>query len=147
MTNIVKSAATGFAAGAAATVPMSAGFSIAQWLGLIRQLPPRKAVLSVSPRLREPERTQVATISHYLVGGSAGAVYGVVTRVVPAGIGTGILFGLLVWLTGYEVVMPAATGMPKAHRDGRRRAGSILVAHIIFGAALGGIMAAGRKGR
>jgi hypothetical protein len=38
---------------------------------------------------------------------------------------------------GYEVVMPAATGMPKAHRDKRRRAVTILIAHIVYGAALG----------
>jgi uncharacterized membrane protein YagU involved in acid resistance len=95
--------------------------------------------------LREPRQTQVATIAHYLVGGTAGAVYQIATRRFPRGVTSGVLFGLLVWLLGYEVVMPAATGMPKAHKDNRRRAIAILLAHIVYGAALGRASGANAK--
>jgi hypothetical protein len=136
---LLRSALNGFAAGLVATFLMSRGFSIAQSLGAIRELPPRKAVKAVSPQIEEPNRTTVATVAHYLVGGGSGALYGMASSANPRSRGplTGVLFGLAVWMFGYEFLMPRVTEMPLAHRDKRSRALTILIAHVIYGLSLG----------
>jgi hypothetical protein len=139
VSRIVRSALAGFVAGSIATFVMSRGFNVAQSVGAITELPPRRAVRVVSPQITEPNRSVVATIAHYLVGGGAAALYGAGTSVRPRSRGalTGMLFGLGVWAVGYEFLMPTATGMPLAHHDRRPRAVAILVAHVIYGLSLG----------
>lgn len=134
---MVRESASGFVAGLAATVPMTATFSLAQRVGAIGQLPPTKAVKAIRPDLDDQTQKRWASVAHFLVGGSAGAAYAVVTRRMPRGIATGVLFGIGVWLIGYELAVPALTDMPRAHRDERRRAATILVAHLVYGSSLG----------
>jgi hypothetical protein len=141
----IGSAARGFLAGAAAIAPMSAVFAVAKVLGAIGELPPPKAVGALSPHLKEPVKTPVAIGAHILVGAIAGAAYGAIVPRRARGPITGIAAGLAVWLAGYEILMPAVTGMPKAHRDDRQRALTILIAHVVYGAALGSVTAAERK--
>ena len=143
----VKDALVGFAAGALATVPMTAEFWVAWRAKLIDEVPPHKAIRSVTSRLGEPELSIVSAVAHLIVGGVAGAAYAVMVPRRLRGIASGTVFGLGVWATGYEVVMPAATDIEPAHRDQRSRAGTIFVAHVIFGAVLGMTMAARRPSR
>jgi len=127
----------GFVAGALAIVPMTGVFWASRGAGYIDEVPPHKAIRSVAPALPEPQLTLTSAVAHLLVGAGAGAVYGAGLPPRFHGTGTGILFGLLVWVVGYEAVMPAATDIRPAHRDSRPRAATILVAHIVYGAALG----------
>lgn len=137
MGTILRRTLVGALLGAAAIIPMNVAFGLAHRVGAIGTLPPRKVVAAVSPHLTEQRQGQVATIAHFLVGAAAGSAYVVVARRGTAGLASGILFGLLVWVLGYEVVMPAAADMPRAHRDRRPRAIAILAAHVVFGASLG----------
>jgi hypothetical protein len=41
--------------------------------------------------------------------------------------------------------MPAVTGMPRVQHDDRRRAVTILLAHVVYGATLGSIAGLGRR--
>jgi hypothetical protein len=145
--DFIRSGSVGLVAGLFATVPMSMVFSLAQSLGAIRQLPPHKAVTVISPQIEEPGRSAVATIAHFMVGGSAGALYGVATALDRRSRGpvSGLLFGLVVWAFGYEVFMPSMVGMPRAHRDRRRRAVTILIAHVVYGLSLGAAVRAGTR--
>jgi hypothetical protein len=145
MSTIIRSAARGFLAGALATAPMSAAFALARLIGTISELPPHKAIRAISPQLREPQRTRVAAAAHVLVGAAAGTAYGAVVPRPARGTLSGIAAGLTVWLVGYEVVMPAVTGMPRAQHDDRRRAATILLAHVVYGAALGSMVGIGRR--
>jgi hypothetical protein len=131
-------------AGLLSTVPMSAFFSAAQRARFLGDLPPRKVVASVSPQLADRDQVPVATISHYLIGAGGGVAYQLVTTRAGRGVVSGMAWGLVVWLFGYEFLMPRAADMPLAHRDSRRRAGAILVAHLVYGAALG-LAARGRR--
>jgi hypothetical protein len=133
---MIQALASGFGAGLAATVPMTATFSLAQRIGTIGQLPPNKAVEAIRPGLDDHSQTVLAGVAHFLVGGSAGAAYALLTKHTPRGIATGAIFGIGVWLVGYELVVPALTDMPRAHKDGRSRAVSIFLAHIVYGASL-----------
>jgi hypothetical protein len=143
--NRIRNSVLGAACGAAATVLMTGAFWVSRRAALIDEIPPHKAVRSVAPRLPEPELSVASAIAHLLVGGGAGAIYGGAVPQRRHNAATGVLFGLAVWFVGYEGVMPAATDIEPAHRDQRSRAATILVAHIVFGAALGSLMSAGKR--
>jgi hypothetical protein len=134
---IARNALVGFAAGAAATVPMTAAFWTAHRAGLIDEIPPHKAIRSVTSRIPEPRLSVTSAIAHLAVGAVAGAGYGMLVPARLKGPVSGSLFGLGVWVVGYEAVMPAATDIEPAHRDERTRAATIFVAHLVFGTALG----------
>lgn len=145
MLRTVGSATKGFLAGAIATAPMSAAFALAKLIGTIGELPPRKAINAVSPQLDEGRQTRVAAGAHVLIGAVAGAAYAAVVPRPARGPLTGIAAGVAVWLLGYELLMPTVTDMPKAHRDNAPRALTILLAHVVYGAALGSMAATGHR--
>jgi hypothetical protein len=127
----------GLGGGLVALVPMSAWFAVAQREGALDEFPPGKAAGAVFGASSKPARSLLGAGAHMLIGGSVGAAYGAAPDRVRHGIPTGIVAGCVVWLIGYELVMPRLTDMPPAHRDRRDRAGAILVAHLIFGSVLG----------
>jgi len=137
--NAIVRALAGAVLGAAATFPMNVAFAVGQRVGAIDTLPPLTVVSVVSAHLGARRRRDVAAISHLLVGAAAGSAYLVATPRKRLGVATGILCGILVWIIGYESVMPAAADMPRAHRDRRPRAATILIAHVVFGASLGAL--------
>lgn len=146
--SLVKRSIAGSIAGAVATLPMTGEFWLARRARVIDELPPHKAIRSVTSRLPEPRLSLVAAIAHLMVGAGAGAVYGALTPQRLRGWRSGVIFGIGVWATGYEIVMPRATSMPPAHRDDRKRVVTILVAHLIYGSALGLVLASiGRRRR
>lgn len=134
---LMKKLLLGFGLGASATVPMTLEFLAARRAGFLDEIPPHKAIRSVAARMTEPKLSLASALAHLAIGGLAGAAYTVLVPARLRGIATGVIFGLGVWATGYEFVMPAATDIAPAHRDRRPRAASILIAHIIFGATLG----------
>jgi hypothetical protein len=46
----------------------------------------------------------------------------------------------MVWLAGYEGWLPMMGILPPAHRDDRGRVGTMVAAHLVFGAALGFVL-------
>jgi hypothetical protein len=127
----------GLVVGEVATVPMSGFFLLAQKAGMIGELPPRKLAQSLLPELSSAARKRAGMVAHRFIGGAAGALYLTIFRRRPRTAVTGAAFGIGVWLVGYELAVPSLTSMPKAHRDRRSRAISILVAHLVYGASLG----------
>ena len=133
----IRRAERGAIEGALAVLPMTVVFWVARAGRLIDEVPPHKAIRSVTKHLREPRLSLVSGVAHILVGAAAGAIFGVVVPRERQGPLTGLLFGLGVWVAGYEVVMPSATDIAPAHRDRRRRALVIFAAHVVFGTVLG----------
>jgi hypothetical protein len=129
--------AGGALAGLAATVPMSAAFGIAQLAGAIGRLPPRLIVDELVPSLPRPARAALEWVLHFGYGASCGAAYALLVRPSARGAGAGTVFGLAVWAGGYEGWVPALGALPPAHRDDRSRAVTILLTHVVYGAALG----------
>jgi hypothetical protein len=134
---LARRALLGFALGALATVPMTGVFLLARRVALLDEVPPHKAIRSLAPRVPEPRLSVVSGFSHLLVGAIAGIVYGALCPRQLRGALSGAGFGAAVWVVGYEAVMPLATEIPPAHRDVRRRAATIFVAHLVYGATLG----------
>lgn len=135
---------SGILSGLAATGAMSLFFAVGQRAGAMDRLPPRLIVDRLLPVVPERARGPVAGVLHVGYGAACGAAYGAVVRPATRSPLTGLLFGLAVWAGSYEGWLPAAGVLPPAHRDRRPRAVTILLAHVVYGTALGRV--AGRPG-
>lgn len=127
----------GAAAGAAATTAMTTVFGAAGASGLIHRQPPEKIVRALLPSLPSTGKEAFALASHFAYGMSGGALYACLVPPRRQGTGTGTAFGALVWLAGYEGWLPAMDVLPPAHEDRPGRAGSVFVAHLVYGWTLG----------
>jgi hypothetical protein len=151
MPTLARNLAFGAGAGAAATAVMSALMLGARSARLTPQLPPaliaEEGIEEVTQRpAREVPEAVIASIAHFAFGAAAGAVFAGATSLAPrlsagANVGGGVAFGSLVWLVSYQGWVPALGIMPPASRDDPGRVATMLVAHWVYGAALGGLLA------
>jgi hypothetical protein len=133
----------GLVLGAIATVPMTAIFLMGRAAGTLDEVPPRKVARRLAPRSGEPALSMLGAAVHLLIGAGSGAAYALLSPRIARGAGTGALYGVALWAIGYEVVMPAVTDLVPAHRDRRRRALTILLAHTVYGTVLGRAVSSG----
>ena len=138
----------GALAGSLATVIMSAVMFGAKRLGLMGEMPPEKITAHVLDRAgwrRRGRRSQdlISAITHIGFGTGVGAVFAFLERgpqppvpFLPAG----LIFGAAVWWVSYHGWVPALGIMPPPARDRPGRPQSMLIAHLVFGVALGGIL-------
>jgi len=143
----VKAILDGVMGGGIATVGMSALMLVAREAGLMGEQPPEKitAMALDAVEIEDPdEATQdvLASLLHFGIG--TGALFAVLhCRLpfrVPAAV-HGVVFGSLVWLLSYQGWVPALGIMPSASRDRPDRPRVMLVAHRVYGAILGTIVA------
>jgi uncharacterized membrane protein YagU involved in acid resistance len=136
-------------AGLAATVPMTIVMEVLRAVlprEQSRRMPPREVVdrtiaqAGVSHQIDSTERTAVTAIAHLAFGTLAGAVYGALTQSRRAGsqrIWTGAAYGLAVWALAYGAGLPALGLHPPASTDTPERNETLIVSHLVWGAALG----------
>lgn len=139
--------AAGGASGTAATAAMSAVMWLAQRVGLMGQQPPQRlAERALGRRHRrgsDKPADAAAAAAHVAFGAGAGAVYGAVRQRLPRelpGVVAGVAFGLLVWAVSYRGWMPVLGILPPPDRDRPGRPTSMIVAHVVYGASLGGLL-------
>lgn len=144
----------GAAAGALATLPMSAVMVAAQALGLLGRQPPAKitdaAVDQVAPATPRRARDVLSVLAHLGFGAAAGALFGLLRRGRPSprrAMLEGAAFGTAVWTASYAGWVPALDIMPAPSEDRRGRPSSMVIAHWVYGAALGAIVAGARRER
>jgi uncharacterized membrane protein YagU involved in acid resistance len=144
MSNTIERGARGAAAGALATLPMSAVMLAAQRIGALGEHPPEKvARRALAAANQEPSTTKekaTAAAAHLAFGAAAGALYGMVSDERdewPAAVAKGVGFGLALYAFSYAGWMPALDIMPPPHRDRDDRQASMALAHVVYGAALG----------
>ena len=141
--DLIEDAARGFAAGALATVGMSAVMFAARRAGLLGRMPPERITSHVLDRFRisrsRESQDLLAAILHIGFGGAAGAVFGVARRRVPVpgpGVLQGVVFGTAVWAVSYLGWVPALGIMPPPSRDRPGRPETMVAAHWLYGALL-----------
>jgi uncharacterized membrane protein YagU involved in acid resistance len=158
MRNALPVGLVGLLGGAAATVPMTVAMEL-----MHRQLPWRERYplppriitqrltrkAGVERDLDEPEHQALALASHFAYGAATGVIYalakGPVERRLPRNdvpamaraAGQGVAYGLLVWTASYLGVLPAARILTPATKHPGRRNALMIVAHVVWGAALG----------
>jgi len=80
----------------------------------------------------------VAFAMHFGYGTGVGAIFGpVAVRVSVSSMVSGVLYAMLVWAGSYLGWIPAASILPPATRHPARHNAIMILAHVIYGAALG----------
>ena len=130
----------GMAAGLVATGAMSVVLAAAHKVGAIGRQPPEIIVDSFLPQLPVDKKRMLALIAHFGYGSTAAAAYAAALPTLFRGVTSGTVYGAAVWLAGYEGWLPMMGILPPAHRDDRRRVGTMVAGHLVFGAALGLIL-------
>ena len=86
-----------------------------------------------------PQARTAGIGTHLAYGGSWGALYGLVQgtfRLPPAAAGP--LFGLLVWLVGPGLLVPAMKLMLPPHREPPMRLAMLVAGHVVYGLCVAG---------
>jgi hypothetical protein len=154
-TSTARHLADGFADGSLATLPMSAFMLLAQRMGAMGKQPPERITeagihAAGADDVPEPLEKTASVFLHFVFGGVAGAAFSAWARR-PARRArafvrrrnasrealNGMAFGTMVWAASYMGWVPALGIMPPAHRDRPGRPSSMILAHWIYGAALG----------
>ena len=129
-------------AGLLATATMSGAMRTAQALGLLRRPPPAtitERALGLPPSKVEPKSGLVNAASHFAYGAALASLFAPLQRRSPIRTRipvNGMAYGLCVWAANYEGLLPALKLMPPAHRDDEGRVGSMIFAHLVYGAML-----------
>jgi hypothetical protein len=149
MPDLMTRAASGAAAGFAATGPMTLVMAAGRELLPEHEqhsLPPRIVTeraaesVGVAHRMGEPERKGATTAAHFGFGAAAGAVYGAIAPRLPFDpVLNGIAFGLGVWASSYLGWLPVAGLHSPAHRESVGRNAMNVTAHVVWGGILGSL--------
>jgi hypothetical protein len=144
---VLATATRGAVAGTGATVAMSALMLAAGKLGFHGEQPPEAIVEAAldAADVEVAERTEhaLASVAHLGFGASAGSVYAVLRRLtgVPGPEALhGVGWGLAVYGASYAGWIPALRILPPPHRDRDDRQTEMVLAHLVYGAALGGLV-------
>ncbi|GAA4211282.1 DUF6789 family protein [Microbispora amethystogenes] len=137
---MIRRLARGAAAGALATLTMSAVMLAGQRAGLMPGQPPRHIVRAALPGHRHrPKRGErsLGALAHLGFGAATGAAFGVLTGNRRPTVRFGVGYALLVWLGAYQGWVPALNILPPASRDpARGRPAVMAAAHVVYGATL-----------
>jgi hypothetical protein len=94
-------------------------------------------------RLGTHENNALNYLMHFGFGTTFGAVYALLPRQLPGPAPVrGVLFALGVWAGSYLGWIPAAQILPPATKHPVERNALMIIAHVIWGAAVGGLLAA-----
>lgn len=109
-------------------------------------LPPREITMKlarkagVAHELNSEARDAATLIAHFGYGAACGALYAAsAERVSASPAAKGPLFGLLVWGTSYLGLLPGTGILSPATKHPARRNTLMIVAHLVWGAALAGV--------
>lgn len=141
----------GAAAGAVATLPMSAVMVAAQRLGRMGEQPPAAitdAALDAADadavRATEAARNTAVTVAHLGFGAGCGALFALAARWLPPSMRVrapaGAVFGAGVWAVSYAGWVPALGILPPPDEDRADRQVTMLAAHLVYGATLGALL-------
>lgn len=147
MHEIIRKLIGGAIRGVLATVPMTVTMFGARRIGLMRELPPKTitdaALDAADVDASEGDANALASVAHLAYGAGCGALYAAVAPPsrVSTGAVLGMTFGTVVWFASYQGWVPAVGIMPPASRDRPGRPATMFIAHLVFGAALGALVA------
>jgi hypothetical protein len=146
----------GARAGLVATALMSLLMLAAKAAGLTGRLPPATitdTAMAKLPSPRQPDRDErdaIAAAVHFGFGTAAGAIFGLTAagvRRIWLSTALGVLYATVVYAVSDLGWIPALNLMPPATRDRPGRSVTMLVAHWVYGATLGGVLALGQQRR
>lgn len=138
---ILARSLAGAAAGVVATGAMTAWLAVPKLGGALGEPPPRKLTRKLLGRLgldvSGAPLEVVTALSHLAYGAVCGVGYALLTPPSRSGAARGAAFGTAVWAASYAGWIPKVGLMPPPQADRPGRPTSMVVAHLVFGAALG----------
>jgi hypothetical protein len=143
----------GMLGGLIGSAVMAVPILTARTRGIIGTPPPERITEGLLRRAGIPSgsktRDLLSVLSHLAFGAAAGAAYGAVAprlRDVPRAVLLGIGYATGIYLVSYAGWVPALGLLPPPDRDQPGRQGVMLVAHLLFGTAVGlGTLAGARS--
>jgi putative membrane protein len=140
----------GAVAGFTATIPMTVVMLTLHRRGLPERqrysLPPRRITMRAAGKARvrhwmdESDRTAATYAAHFGYGTATGAVYGALAPAVPGNaLVKGTSYGLIVWALSYLGLLPLLDLHRPATREPAERNALMILAHVVWGAALGAL--------
>jgi hypothetical protein len=153
--SVLAPALRGAAAGAVATLAMSALMLGAERSGVTGQLPPDRIAgrllhLTGGRWRRRRAQAPLAAALHLAFGCACGALFALGARrlrvPVPRPL-QGAVFATGVWALSYQGWVPALNIMPPASRDRPGRVKTMLIAHWLYGGVLGVLAPGGNAAR
>lgn len=142
----LQTLARGAVAGALATVPMTAVMGLGQLAGWMVTPPPKQVTAAaqqetgVRNELGQPAFTVSWLGAHVAFGAASGILFSVVRSRLPSPpVLAGTVYGVGLWVTAYGALLPALGLYPSLADDSHGRAGVMLAAHEVFGAALSAV--------
>ena len=145
----------GVLAGLVATAPMSLAMGAMKKLLPRRErypLPPHQITADIVEKAGAGEkmgpgaRSVVAAVGHFGYGAAQGGLYGAISRRLPGSAALkGVIFGLAVWTGSYLGLLPLTGIYRPATEYPARRNALMIAAHVVWGAGLGLLFAAGRR--
>jgi hypothetical protein len=132
----------GAMAGLVGTAAMSAAMAAARAAGTMAgEPPPRKVArraeeaVGVREALSRPAFEASWIAQHVAYGTAAGAAYALARRKVDLGgpVLSGALYGVALWAFGYAGWLPLVGLHPPPSREPRRRVGTEIVTHLVYG--------------
>ncbi len=145
----VKAILDGGLGGVVGTIGMSAFMLAAGKAGLMGEHPPDTiagaALDAVGIHTRDEEdQNALAILLHFGFGIGSGVLFGVLHRRLPFRVPAalhGMVFASIIWVTSYQGWIPALGIMPPASEDRPDRPRVMYLAHLVYGALLGAIVA------
>jgi len=135
--------------GLLATVPMTIWMILANRFfptPVPDPLPPEEITVNLAKKAKvesnlkpHQKKKKISLINHFLYGGIIASPFGLVPANLKRehAISSGISYGLLVWGSNYLGLLPKLELYPSAKNEPVRMNGIMIVAHIIWGGALG----------
>jgi uncharacterized membrane protein YagU involved in acid resistance len=141
--SLLKQLAIGAVSGAAATVPMSWAMELMHQVLPEHErqpLPPRQITekvaerLGVNDQLSEEQRLWLSLAAHFGYGAAVGSIYAAAAPKMPGPpLVKGSVYGVAVWAGSYLGLLPGLGILKPATRHPARRAGLMILAHLVWG--------------
>lgn len=146
---LVRSLASGAVAGGVATAVMTGAMG-AMAAATRGPLAPKQVTgwlveRTHSARVEDPARTVLTMVNHFGYGSALGALYGLLRRRSRASLASGVAYGVMVWAVNYAGLLPALGVVREPATDDTTHAVRIHVAHWVYGAAIGTVLARIRR--
>ncbi|HET8524973.1 MAG TPA: DUF6789 family protein [Thermomicrobiales bacterium] len=140
----LQTLARGAVAGTLATVPMTAVMGLGQLAGWMVTPPPKEVTAAaqqetgIRTEVGQPAFTVSWIGAHIAFGAASGALFTAGRSRFPSSpMLAGMVYGTTLWAVAYGAVLPALGLYPSLADDSHSRTGVMLVAHEVFGVALG----------
>ncbi len=118
------------------------------------ELPPKKITRKMADKTGQEQAVEpgkswgpATWLAHLGYGAASASLFPVLTQPLPLpGLLRGIIFGLGLWAASYQGWVPALNFLPPASKETSQRNFTMILAHVVWGSLIGGLVTLLLKG-